>query len=83
MSSKGAFITVWIKLFPSLIILTANSFLLEDRHCFALGLPEHSPVQTEKSHTHFSTEELAALSEEQLLIFLQTHGVWRSSDIWH
>lgn len=45
MSYKGALITSLNKLFCSLIIIIAKIFLLENRHYFARGLPEHSPVQ--------------------------------------
>lgn len=45
MSCKGALITALNKLFCSLIIIIAKIFVLENRHYFACGLPEHSPVQ--------------------------------------
>jgi len=63
MSCKGAFIRDCIKLFPSLIIVTLKSFLLEDTHYFTLGLREHSPVQTGMFFSPFYSEELA-LSED-------------------
>lgn len=59
MSCERAFITACVKLFPALIILTANSFLLEDMHYFTLSFPD----QTEMSCVPFSSEELA-LSED-------------------
>lgn len=73
-----------IKLFPSLIIFTANSFLLEDMHYFTLGLPEHSPVQTEMSCAPFSSMDLASSEDCSLIAFFpcMTYGLGRSSDLW-
>lgn len=87
MSYKGALITALNKLFPSLIIIIAKIFLLENRHYFTHGLPEHSQVQSEMSCAPSSSEG-QILSEDCRVIgrifclFFTLHNLWGWKRFW-